>query len=305
MAGRGDGATRLAGLLIVTVIFAVMQPVLLVGLPLAVLLAAYGPRDVRAGLVIAGVAVFALLGDRADLWWFERAWPLILGGCFVWVVGLRRSWSFSAQALAALGLAVAVTAGIVGLNPRIWLEIDAAMAAQATAAARTAASLLGEPASTSVQELVSEAADLQALLFPALLALSSLAALGIAVWVRGWLAGERSVAVGPLRGFRFNDHLVWIWLAGLVLLLAPLGDLGARVGGNTVFFMGLLYVLRGLAIGLAIVGNIPIALGVLGGVVVLVLSPLLALLLILALLVGLGDTWLDLRARLASRDRST
>lgn len=295
------GIVRLAGLLAATVIFTVIQPLLLVGVPLAVLLAAYGPRDARSAVLILGVAAFVALGERSGIWWFERAWPLVLGGSFVWVVAWRREWSFSAQALAALSLAFVMTGGLMALAPRIWLELDATMTTRALTAARTAGGLLGSLGNGQFEDVVRGAAELQARLFPALLGLSSMAALGVAAWVRGWLEDDERVVVGALRNFRFHDQLIWVWLAGLVLLVAPLGDLGARVGGNAVFFMGLLYVLRGVAIALALVGSIPVALGVIGGLTVLILSPLLALLLAGALLLGLGDTWLDLRGRLARR----
>ncbi len=42
--------------------------------------------------------------------------------------------------------------------------------------------------------------------------------------------------------------------------------------------------------------------GIVGGLLALVLYPLLALALVVALIVGLGDTWLDLRARFRARD---
>ena len=143
-----------------------------------------------------------------------------------------------------------------------------------------------------------EVAVLQVAVFPALLGLSSLGALGIAVSVHGWLAGGAGERFEPLREFRFNDHLVWIWLVGLVMIVAPVGEVGARIGGNAVFFMGLLYILRGAAVLLSLIGGISVMMGVVGGVIALLIYPLLVLLLAVSLLVGLGDTWLNVRGRL-------
>lgn len=297
MSSGGGGWGRLAGLALVTVALAVVQPILLVGIPLAVTLAALGPRDLRAALVVAAVVGVALLGRRtSDLWWFERGWPLLLGGTFALVAGWRPGWRFTQRALSAMGLALAVGAAVFGLAPRAWAAIDSAMAARATASAQDVVNLIGDAASERVRGAMMEVAHLQATLFPALLAIGSLAALGVAAWIRGRMVGEED-AVGPLRDFRFNDHLIWLWVIGLGLLLAPVGDVGTRLGGNAVLFMGLLYVLRGFAVALTAIGGIPVAAAVLGGAVVVIVSPLLAVVLILALLVGLGDTWLDLRAR--------
>ena len=135
-----------------------------------------------------------------------------------------------------------------------------------------------------------------------MLGVSSLGGLGVAVAVRNWLAGDTGKVFGRVRNFRFNDHLVWAWLLGVVLILAPIGHIADRIGGNAVFFMGALYVLRGMAVLLSRVGGIPVAAGIFGGLVALLLYPILALLLAVMLIVGLGDTWLNVRSRLSPRD---
>ncbi len=142
---------------------------------------------------------------------------------------------------------------------------------------------------------------MQAAVFPALVGLSSLGALGTAVSVREWLTDEPEACFGSLAGFRFNDHLVWIWVVGLILLLAPLGAVAERVGGNAVLFMGLLYVVRGIAVAVALTGGVSLMTGVLGGLVAVILYPVAVLVLALALALGLGDTWLDVRNRFGSR----
>src|SRR5690606_26584580 len=79
-------------------------------------------------------------------------------------------------------------------------------------------------------------------LFPAFLALQTLAALGLA-----WSLFHRlsRIRLGPqlstLRGFRFNDQLVWGLIAGIMLLaLSPIAEM-RWVGVNLLVFFGALY----------------------------------------------------------------
>lgn len=135
-------------------------------------------------------------------------------------------------------------------------------------------------------------------LFPALLALESLAALGLA-----WSLFHRfsRTRVGPplrpLREFRFSDQLVWGLLAGIVILLVPtLGALRA-LGANLLVFFGGLYAIRGLGVLAWFMANrrlAQVALAVLA-VLTFPFSPLLSL--TISVGVGLGDTWIDWRSR--------
>ena len=138
------------------------------------------------------------------------------------------------------------------------------------------------------------AAEQQGELFPALLGLSSLAALGPAWWLYVRLAWDSDRALGPLQEFRFNDHLVWLFIAGLALLVLGLGEVGERTGTNTVVFMGALYALRGAAVvtfltgGLSIMGSLFLLIGLLFAGPLVIGG---------ALIIGLGDTWFDVRTR--------
>jgi hypothetical protein len=114
----------------------------------------------------------------------------------------------------------------------------------------------------------------------------------------GWWAflrlakGDRD-GVGALGDFRFPDHLVWVLILGLAILLGPFGAL-ERLGANTVVFMGALYALRGVAVILFITGGVSF----IGLLLLLVGFFLVApLLLAGAFIIGVGDTWLNLRAR--------
>jgi len=130
--------------------------------------------------------------------------------------------------------------------------------------------------------------------FPALLGLSSLSGLGGAWWAYVRLSPGGGLGLGPLREFRFNDHLVWLLLTGLALIVLGAGEGWTSVGSNAVVFMGGLYAMRGAAVLLFLNG------GVTGfgffflAVAMLFLAPVLIM---GALVVGVGDTWLDLRSR--------
>lgn len=294
--------TRAVGFGLVTLVFAPVPPIVLVGLPLALLLVASGPRNAWSAAIVAVAVGLSLVGERTGLWWFARGWPLLLGGAYVMVAAWRPWWSFSATALASLGLAVLVAIAAFTLNPGAWLDVDTLMATQVAAETEAWSTRLGLASEESAQSLLRQAAGLQVALFPAFLGVASLGALGLAVAVRDRLSGEGSRGFGQLRGFSFNDHLVWVWLLGLALIVAPVGGIADRVGGNAVLFMGLLYVLRGFAVMLSLVGGVSVLMGVIGGLVAIVLYPLAAFATALALIVGLGDTWLNIRARVRSRD---
>lgn len=301
MIPRRERLGRIVGFGLVTVGFSVTQPVVLIGLPLALLLITYGPHNVRAGLFVGVAIVASLVGDRMGLWWFERGWALMLAGSFVWVTAWRPGWSFTPRALWAIGFAV-LAAGVVFLvDPAAWRNVDALMDARAGEAAQLATRLVGGRASETVRELMGRVISLQVAVFPALLGVSSLGALGLAVALRGWLGGGDACFFAKLRSFRFNDHLVWIWLGGLLLILAPIGEMGHRLGSNAVLFMGVLYIFRGVAVVLSVTGGISLTAGIVGGLVALVVYPILALLLAAMLVLGVGDTWLNVRGRIARR----
>jgi hypothetical protein len=255
MSERGTLA-RAVGFGTVTLVFAPVDPLVLVGLPLALLLVATGPRNAWSAVVVGAVVALAITGARSGLWWFGRGWPLLLGGTYVMVAAWRPWWSFSATALAALGLAVVAAAATFVLSPGAWRDVDALMAAQVVSDADAWSARLGLAGEESTRSILRQATGLQVALFPAFLGVSSLGALGLAVSVRDWLAGGAGRAFGRLRSFSFNDHLVWIWLLGLALIVAPIGGIADRVGGNAVLFMGLLYVLRGVAVLLSLVGGV-------------------------------------------------
>ena len=276
------------------------DPLPLVVVPCVALIAAFQPR--RRVAVVAGLLLVAwVLVQRASpgpLGSATRAWALVLAATLVATVALRpgpfldRALAAIAAAAAGIGLWLGVTGG--------WQILDGAVRERVRAIAtdtfnRLAAGSPGSPwaADPAMPERV---ADLWWTLFPALLALQSLAALALAwwIWARSGPLDERRVPLRRLREFRFADELVWLPIVATVVLLLPLGDALTRAAGNMLFFMGGLYTLRGIGVFAHLLAGMPPFGLVVGAVLALMLYPFA---LAAALAMGVGDTWLDIRGR--------
>lgn len=300
-APKGRGWLRVAGLAAATMILSVVQPVLLIFLPLALLLLGLAPRP--PALVAFAVVVLWLVfgGGIVDetLWYFERGWSLLLGAWFVVIVALMPGRRFLPRALAALGATTASVIGLLAVNRGGWDRLDHAVAEQLRGGAANAVAAWSrisglDQVSEDVARAVQAAADLQVQLYPALLGLASLAALGVAWWAWGRLARRDPAPLRPLREFRFSNELVWLLIAGVVMLALPLGALATRAGENLLTFMAVLYALRGLAV-LVVIGGAPGPLMMVVGALLLVF--MYPFVMAAAFLVGLSDTWLDIRSR--------
>jgi hypothetical protein len=286
-----------------TAAFAVLSPGLLIFLPLSLFLLSLPPRRpllVVLGVVLAGLALRGA-GDN-PLWYIERGWVLMLGAWFVVMVYALPAAGFFSRALAALGASAATVALFLALLPDGWGVLDWAMTRRIQDTASDASALWASSSAASgwaeqFGEALSRFAELQALLHPALAALESLAALGVAWWGYRRLAARERHPLGRLRDFRFGDHLVWLLIAGVLLLVLPMGEAAVRAGSNVLAFMGALYELRGAAILLVVFGLQGLGGAFIAGLLLLLLYPIA---LTTAIIVGLTDTWFDLRARRAA-----
>jgi len=297
-------ALGLFGVVLVSSVF--VHPGVVIGVPLALLLAARGFGNLVAPTVVARV-ILIVAGGRdgpADgLWYAERAWAVLLGGWFLALTLIAPAWRLTSRALAAAAGAAAVAAGVFAVRAGSWMALDGAVTRSMRAEIETTMDALsiiggGEAISAEMLQTAQAVAEAQISVFPALLAIESLAALAVAWWARARLLGERGPGLAPLRDFRFNDHLVWVLVVGLVLVVTQSGAALARVGSNAVFFMGALYALRGAAVYLFVSGG----LSIFGSVILVILMTLVpSVLLGTAALIGIGDTWLDLRARIAEK----
>jgi hypothetical protein len=299
------------------VIFPVQQTLLLLVPALAVCSIMGWRSGSRAALAVIwlALAVWMLLqpagppGTAYDQ--MARAWAIVLAASFGLFSLLSSAAPFFVRAMASLGVTLAVALTIALSSPSGIARFQHAGGEEFMR--RTAVTLgrFQEKWDTEQwKDLTARAPLLQAAddwtvdierelpkhtipLIPALLALESLAALGLAWGVYHRLSPVRiGPPLGPLTEFRFNDQLIWALAVGLTLSLLPAFSDGRNAGFNLLLFFGALYAVRGLGV-LAWISK-----GRYVFIIVLSLIPQGVLLLgVLALALGLGDTWLDLRRR--------
>lgn len=240
-----------------------------------------------------------------------RAWAILLAASFGLVSLLSPLSGFFVRGMAAVGISLAVALTIALSSPGGIARMQHAGGQDFMR--RAAASLTQFQQKWDTEQwkgLVSRAPLLQTAddwaadlerempkrttpLLPALLALESLAALGLAWSVYNRLSAVKvGPALGPLTEFRFNDQLIWALAVGLTLSLLPAFGEGRSAGFNLLLFFGALYTIRGLGV-LAWISK-----GRYLFIIILSLIPQgIFLLGALSLALGLGDTWLDLRRR--------
>jgi hypothetical protein len=274
-------------------------------LPLGVLLLGLSARQRWWWLGIAALVWgFALLPAGGAFQMLSRGWALLLGGAFLTVTLLRPRWFVFSRALVAVAAALAASAAVLTAVGG-WSRFDEMMTRHFDSVAMlTSREVLARFPDAAwagdMAAMTGRMAGAQGTLYPALLALQSLAALALAWWAfsRSRTRPAHRMALRPLREFRFHDALIWVAIGGLVLVLYPLGDGAVRAGYNVLLFMGALYVLRGIAVFVFLARGAPSMISVAFGVVATVLF--YPIVFTAALLVGLGDTWLDVRGRVVS-----
>ncbi len=270
-------------------------------------------------LVWVGIAVLLLSSPAgppdSPYNWMARGWTLLVAASFGIVGIVMTTETFFPRALAALAVATSLAFSLILVSPGGPSRVSSAMSSEFNRRNdQSIASLQqvsGQPGwkgmverSPSLQRLTEES-EIQlasiprwsTILMPALLALESLAALAL-----GWGLFHRmsSVPLGPqlgkLRDFRFNDHLVWGVAVGASVFLLQAFAEGKNAGLNLLVFFGFLYVMRGFGI-LAWLSKTRALTFMLVALAVFAWPLVTAL----AFGLGLGDTWLDLRARAAAR----
>jgi hypothetical protein len=297
--GRAErGWPRAAGLLLLAWFFPASQANILIAVAYLVMLVVLPVRR-RGAWVIGAIIVWAVLsGDREGLWWTERGWALLVGGWFVALTIGRPGTGFLPRALSSVAAAAAVAAALVVVRGGLWNVLDWQVSERVHAylsSVMEGMRQLQQPGSLSpvMVTALNGMAETQIQVFPATAALASIAALGVAWWLYLRVAQGDDQGLLPLREFRFNDHLVWLFVGGLALMLVG-GEGLDRAGSNAVVFMSGLYTLRGAAVVRFLGAGQSLLSVFFLGLALLFIWPVVA---IGALVIGLGDTWLDLRAR--------
>jgi predicted membrane protein DUF2232 len=302
---------------IADVIFPIQQTLLLFVPALAVCSIIGWRSGSRAALALIwlALAVWMLLqpagppGTAYDQ--MARAWAIVLAASFGLFSLLSSATPFFVRAMASVGVTLAVALTIALSSPSGIARFQHAggeefMRRTAVTLGRfqekwdteqwknlTARAPLLQAADDWTVDIERELPKRTIPLIPALLAIESLAALGLAWGVYHRLSAVRiGPPMGPLTEFRFNDQIIWALAVGLTLSLLPAFSDGRNAGFNLLLFFGALYAVRGLGV-LAWISK-----GRYVFIIVLSLIPQGVFLLgVLALALGLGDTWLDLRRR--------
>ena len=291
--GRWGQVIVLAGFLLLA------PPMFLFG-PLAALLLVSRPATVREWVWLLGALSWSALwlqqaGGLGGQ--FARSAAVLVSGCFLALTLWRPSNRMCRALTATGGAALALGVWMVGLGVR-WTALQAAvtedMEVFQTAMRRA---LNGSAGWSEMSRQVSLMADTVSLLYPGLLALAAIAGLRLA-WAWYHRIAGRPVGAPPVPFpmFVFSDQLIWGWVIGLALALVPEPSWAPVAGANILLVWGALYGTRGLAV-MAFYGRRtpPAVLLALAMVTVVLLPFVLGGLMI----VGLADTWLDFRRRLA------
>ena len=304
-ASEGRGWLRVLGLVSAAAALAVAQPFVVMVVAFAILTVTGGNEKRFLFLLVLPLYAFIAVfypGSTGGAWYLERGWAVLITGWFVSLTMLLPGRGFLVRALASVAGAGASAVILLAVDGG-WARADAIMAERIEASVLASLELLGALALTGAEAELSgafaRAAEIQGVLFPAFAALSSVAALGVAWWAHVQTAGLPGPALRPLREFRFADPLIWLFISGLTLMLVAEWSVGwGRLGTNLLAFMGGLYILRGAAVLLVLWGSISVGSVILLTLAVLLAGPFLAL---AAMLVGVGDSWLDLRSRVARK----
>jgi hypothetical protein len=281
--------------------FLFLAPPAFVAGPLAGLLLLSGPRSFREwGWLVGAVALSAVwlqqpggLGAQ-----FTRAGAVLLCGTFLALTIWRPSGRFShvLGATAAASVALAAWMRHLGVG---WEQVRRAVEQDLAGYQRVLQTQWSSAgASRDLLDQLASVTDSVARLYPGLLALAGIAGLRLAwAWYHRIARRPLGSPLPPFSQFSFNDQLVWGWVIGLALVLVPLPAPAALLGQNLLLVWTALYTTRGLAVFTMAWARVP-------GAVILVLAIVAMFLLPFLVggltLLGLADTWLDFRRRLAT-----
>ncbi|HET7790840.1 MAG TPA: hypothetical protein VFK78_08605 [Gemmatimonadales bacterium] len=278
-------------------------PVAQLGLPLVALLLAArvrSPRARRATYVAAGVSVATIWFSRGYGQAFIAAFTILVTAAFLGWVLLAPGpvWRQSVRATVTGALATALLARAAwGVN--WWGAVQWDVRRQLDYGLQWLVNVFPGSGGTLDRGIVFASVTI-----PATLALQALAGLALAWQWHAALAEEPLGApLAPFRQFSFGDHWVWGMVGAFTVWILPALAILRPAALNLGIVLGVLYLLRGAAIVTAFAGVVGISTTALavGGV----LSALLAVPLLFVVpglwTLGIADTWLEFRRRLARR----
>jgi predicted membrane protein DUF2232 len=291
-----------------TLVFALFGPrvIGLIVLPLAALLALAPPPvaarwrwAVVGPLATLGLLVLAPLAPR-PLDSVVGAYVVFASAAFVVTTVVLPAGVLTRSTVATAAAALVTVGATLLLRPDVtWNALHLQALHEASDALRFAEHLQPDTA-----DVVAPLANAFGATFPALLVLQTLAGLALA-WQ--WHTQLSAQPLGPplaaFRQFRFNDAWVWGLVAVLGVWVAPALTELKPAALNVGIVLSVLYCLRGVAIVVAVAGGagVPTGLLVIGAVVASALAVPLLLIVPGVWTLGVFDTWLEFRRRLAGR----
>jgi hypothetical protein len=276
--------------------FSPLGPLTLISVPAAISFLIFFDRRPVSVLLACGLLGMTALGfrDPSELWYLERGWALLIAGGFVVAQMLEPVRTIFSKSIVGVLLAVATVVIVGWVRPDLLVNVDWLISGKFDQI--LAMFDLEGQTGAGVAEAMRQVMRVVNFIYPAMLILASVAALGCASYVTGRMAGIEA-PLGSMREFSFSDHLVWAFVLGLVLSVLPAGVWAARAGGNMVTVMGGLYVFRGAAV-LVCLGKFFTSSGWLFALWIIAALLLYPFTIGTAFLMGLSDTWLDFRSRL-------
>ncbi len=268
--------------------------------PIGALLLVSGLRTTRERLWLSAILAWTVL-------WLVQPGAVatqIIRGSGVMVTGAFVATVLWRPQRLGRNIGVAVTAGLVGTLWWTWLlgitweRIEFALTRATWAAYQTMARGMAVFNGPDAMQAAAAGIELAVSLFPGLTTLAAVAGLLVA-----WAVYQR-VAVRPIGGpaapftsFRGSDHLLWGMVVPLAVLISPAGDALDLVAVNALLVFGTIYATRGAAIltwfmrSKSPLGSIGLGLMAVAALFVLPIAGSGLLLL------GIADTWIDIRRR--------
>ena len=299
--------------------FALFSHIGLLTLPLAGLLLATRARSghVIAASFLAGVSLWwlAQVGNPPDQ--IVRAAAVVGSTVFV-TAFVSMKWSHTHRSLVAMGLAagsVSVMFAALGISwpeVRWWVESRIQFAVQG-ALTLMSGNRLGtgsdltnsDPMVGQWEGLFERVIPLMADYFPAMVAVQIFAGFGLATVLFRRLAPEVGVTLAKFRDFRFSEHLGWIAVLSLAIVLMVRAAALKLLAANVLVVAGLLYAVRGSAVvvfGLALTGGPGL---IMTGIMAFLVVFMLPIVLTGTILLGVVDAGLDLRRRWSTPQERT
>ena len=244
---------------------------------------------------LAGIALIPLLA--VSLWSEPLLTFFALSASLssVWILRKNLFSTVTSSALVGCLIATALTVFVIwNTGPQRWKRIEDNLIVFQQ---EQLEHLAGNPqeAERDRVELFNQIDRFQVRILPANIILLMIACFFISVIVFRCFGESNlhlSLGCSHFNQYRFEDSWIWMVIAGLaVALLFSSNESMLRVALNILFVMGILYVIRGLAVMFFFIARRN------GGIILRVLAVVLCLtpMVMLHLIFGLLDTWIDFR----------